>query len=162
MAIACGAAIIPIVAMFIITDILEDRLQDCMKGEVRSLIESHVSQLTADLYEECRTSDQLLTAETKRAAMALQSLLDDEGRVQVLKRVSDWPVNNHRSKDTDELTVPVLTVGAMNLPIQSAKGSRCPCWWRQPVFPVLTVQFSKIESRRGYARSRHHRSWQRI
>ncbi|WP_421903847.1 methyl-accepting chemotaxis protein [Maridesulfovibrio sp.] len=126
MAIACGAAIIPIVAMFIITDILEDRLQNCMKGEVRSLIESHVSQLTADLYEECRTADQLLTAETKRAAMALQSLLDDEGRVQVLKRVSDWPVNNHRSKDTDELTVPVLTVGGNEFTYSKRKGKPLP------------------------------------
>ncbi|NDV24232.1 methyl-accepting chemotaxis protein [Desulfovibrio sp. JC022] len=125
-AIACGAAIIPIVAMFIITDILEDRLQDCMKGEVRSLIESHVSQLTGDLYEECRTADQLLSAETERAAMALETFMGNLGRVQVLKRVSDWPVNNHRIEGVAELTVPVLTLGNDEFSYAKRKGKPLP------------------------------------
>ncbi|NDV26333.1 methyl-accepting chemotaxis protein [Desulfovibrio sp. JC010] len=125
-AIACGAAIIPIVAMFIITDILEDRLQVCMKGEVNSLIESHVSQLTADLYEECRTADQLLAAETDRAAMALQALMDDDDRVKVLKRVSDWPVNNLRSAEKGEVTAPVLVIGGRELTYAKRKGKPLP------------------------------------
>ncbi len=125
-AIACGAAIIPIVAMFIITDVLEDRLQDCIKNEVYSLIESHVSQLTADLYEECRTSDQLLVAETDRAAMALEVLLEDQGRVKVLKRVSDWPVNNRRASGKEEVTVPVLVIGGRELTYAGSKGKPLP------------------------------------
>lgn len=93
-----------------------------MKGEVRSLIESHVSQLTSDLYEECRTADQLLVVETERAAMALETLLNDLGRVKVLKRVSDWPVNNHRVEGTGELTIPVLTVGGKEFIHSKRKG----------------------------------------
>lgn len=119
--IACGAAIIPIVAMFIITDILEDRLQTCMEGEVRSLIESHVSQLTSDLYEECRTSDQLLTDETERAAMALQSLLHDGGAVNISKNISDWPVRNHRTEGKTEVTVPILSIGGNKLTYSERK-----------------------------------------
>ncbi len=125
-AIACGAAIIPIVVMFIITNILEDHLHDCMKGEVRTLIESHVSQMTADLYEECRTADQLLVAETGRAAMALQSLMDDEGKVKVLKSVSDWQVDNLRSADKGEITVPVMTIGGRSLTYADRKGNPLP------------------------------------
>ena len=125
-AIACGAAIIPILAMFIITDILEDHLQDCMKGEVRSLIESHVSLLTGDLYEECRTADQLLSAETERAAMALETLMEDLGSVVILKRVSDWPVNNLRAQGVDEVTVPVLTIGKKELTYAKRKGKPLP------------------------------------
>lgn len=109
--IACGAAIIPIVAMLIITDILEGQMESCMKEEVQALVESHVSQLTSDLYEECLTSSSLLTEETRRAAMALQSLLGGGQSVTVSKKVSDWPVNNHRTEGVAEVTLPILSIG---------------------------------------------------
>ncbi len=125
-AIACGAAIIPIVVMFLITDVLEDRLQLCMKDEVNSLIESHVSQLAADLYEECRTADQLLVAETRRASMALEALLADEGRVMIQKNVTDWPVNNLRSAEKSDITLPVLSIGGNRLTYAQRKGKPLP------------------------------------
>ncbi len=53
--------------------------------------------------------------------MALQSLMDDEGSIRVLKRVSDWPVNNHRD-DSDELTVPVMTLGGTEFTYSKRKG----------------------------------------
>lgn len=124
--IACGATIIPFVAMFIITSILEDRLEVCMKEEVKSLIESHISQLTSDLYEECRTSAELLTDETERASMALQSLLQDRGRVEVLNSVSRWPVNNHRTEGKTDVTIPVLTIGGKKLVHSERKKNPLP------------------------------------
>ncbi|CCO23139.1 methyl-accepting chemotaxis protein [Maridesulfovibrio hydrothermalis] len=123
---ACAAAIIPIVAMFIITDILEERLQTCMTGEVRSLIESHVSQLTSDLYEECRTSDLLLTEETERASMALQSFLHDSGTVEISKRTSDWTVDNHRTEGQTRITVPIMTIGGKKLTYAKRKQNPLP------------------------------------
>ncbi len=121
-AIACGSAIIPIVVMFIITNILEDNLQFCMKDEVNSLIESHVSQLAADLYEECRSADQLLVTETRRASMALEALLSDEGRVVIQKNVTDWPANNMRSTEKSDVTLPVLSIGENKLTYAQRKG----------------------------------------
>ncbi len=124
--IACGAAIIPIVAMFIITDILEGQMESCMTGEVQALIESHVSQLTSDLYEECRTSSDLLTEETRRAAMALQTLLHEGGPASVSKKVSDWPVNNHRTEGMTEITVPVMSLAGDRLVYKDRKSNPIP------------------------------------
>ncbi|WP_027720717.1 methyl-accepting chemotaxis protein [Maridesulfovibrio zosterae] len=124
--IACGAAIIPILVMFIITTILEGRLELCMKDEVRSLIVSHTSQITSDLYEECRTSAQLLVDETERATMALESLMDDSGTVKVLNTVSTWPVNNHRTEGMTEIIIPVMTFGEHRLTYKKRKKNSLP------------------------------------
>ncbi|WP_432738650.1 methyl-accepting chemotaxis protein [Maridesulfovibrio sp. FT414] len=124
--IACGAAIIPIVAMFIITDILEYRLESCMEAEVRALIESHVSQLTSDLYEECRTSSDLLTDETRRASMALQALLQDRGKVEVSKTTSDWQINDNRVKSRTSVKLPLMTMGGKKLSYAERNGKPLP------------------------------------
>ncbi|WP_320171462.1 methyl-accepting chemotaxis protein [Maridesulfovibrio sp.] len=124
--IACGAAIIPIMVMFFITNVLEDRLQVCLQGEVRSLIETHISQLTRDLYDECRASSELLMDETRRASVALQTLLQESGAVEVSKMVSDWPLHNPRGEDETEISVPVMSMGGVKLVYSERKNNPLP------------------------------------
>lgn len=112
--------------MFIMTDILQDRLQSCIEEEVVSLIESHISQLTSDLYEECFTSADLLADETKRASMALCSILKDDGNAVISANVSTWPVKNPRGDEKTKITVPIMSIGGKRLIYSERKKHHLP------------------------------------
>ncbi|SDK50415.1 methyl-accepting chemotaxis protein WspA [Maridesulfovibrio ferrireducens] len=123
--IACGAAVIPIVAMLFLTNILESSLRESVASEIHTLITSHVSQVTGDLYEECRTSNELLVLETKRAVMALQAMIDEGGDIRFLKQESEWSLVNSRVKQK-KITVPVLMIGDYSLTYSKRKKESLP------------------------------------
>ncbi|SMF33191.1 methyl-accepting chemotaxis protein [Desulfovibrio gilichinskyi] len=123
--IACGAAIIPIVAMLILTHLLESSLSESVASEIHTLITSHVSQVTSDLYDECRTSNDSLMRETKRASMSLQSMLDDSGDIRLLEKESTWTIVNPLIKDKI-ISVPVLMIGDYSLTFDKRKNESLP------------------------------------
>ncbi|WP_031484520.1 methyl-accepting chemotaxis protein [Maridesulfovibrio frigidus] len=125
MTIACGAAIIPIVVMLVLTSVLETRLSNSVATEIRALIKSHISQVTSDLYEECRATNELLTLETERGLMALDTLFEDGGEVRLLDKESSWTILNPRSEKVD-LNLPVLMVGNYSLTSAKRKNNSLP------------------------------------
>lgn len=123
--IACGAAVVPIVAMLVLTHILESSLSKSVAFEIHNLIASHVSQVTGELYDECRTSNELLMRETKRAEMTLQSMLDDSGDIKILEKESEWPIVNPKEKN-NIISVPVLMIGDYSLTYDKRKNESLP------------------------------------
>ncbi len=132
MTIACGAAIVPIVVMLVLTSVLETRLADSVATEIRALIKSHISQVTSDLYEQCQSANELLTLETERALMVFNTLFEDGGEIRVLEKESVWTTINSRS-DKATLGLPILMIG--NYSMTSAKRKNNP-------LPLLAEAFS--------------------
>lgn len=77
---ACMAALIPVVVMFILTSVLESRLARSVEGEVENLISDHVSQIAGEAYDQCRSMEMMIATDTERAMKGAVECLKMAGK----------------------------------------------------------------------------------
>jgi methyl-accepting chemotaxis protein WspA len=128
---ACLAALIPVVVMFIITSVLEHRLSSTVNNEVKGLITEHVSQVAVDAYDQCHNTELMIHAETERALKGTLKYLNSLGRWHLGDKLISWTLNSAENQGTvqlpeifigDKSILPVERIDAFSELVDSVKG----------------------------------------
>lgn len=114
----CLAAVVPVIVMLIITTVLEHRLGKTVSEEVRTLITEHVSQVTRDVYEECRNTDQMISGETGRVLDAALTIIERSGGFRVLESQRKWRLPDRQTGEMKTISLPRISLGGGELQVE--------------------------------------------
>lgn len=159
---ACIAAVVPVIVMLAITSMLENKLEQTVATEVKSLITEHVSQVALDAYEECRNTDRVINTDTNRALKGSLGYLRSFGSFDLskskVKRVTSiTEVGNSTTLNLPEMSFGGQVVSMVKDPekesfpvdgVREMTGAQCTVFQRiNPEGDMLAVASTELDAK---------------